>query len=269
LVSYPRSGNTWLRLALEALIEGASPRINRQRLSTPVTNRGEFDELLCVESSELTDAEIEEARPELYRALANNRSGCLILRKVHDRYWRTSGGQAVFPCDISRGAVYLVRDPRDIAISLADFWGKSIDWTIDFMADPNTAIGRPGGGMIDQLKQPLGAWSDHVTSWIDNAPLPIHLLRYEDMLAEPSRRIAEAARFAGLNDGGSEFAAMATNFGALRRQEDAEGFVERPSTAQRFFRQGKSGAWRQLLTSTQSRRIERDHGAMMRRLGYA
>ncbi len=224
LVSYPRSGNTWLRLALEALLEGTPPRINHRRLGTPVTNRGEFDELLCVESSELTDAEIEEARPELYRALADNRTRGPILRKVHDRYWCTRGGQPAFPCDISRGAVYLVRDPRDIAVSLADFWAKSIDWAIDFMADASTAIARPGRGMADQFQQPLGAWSDHVTSWIDDAPMPIHLLRYEDMLAEPSRRLAEVARFAGLNDGGAEFAASATSFDELRGQEDAEGF---------------------------------------------
>jgi hypothetical protein len=161
-----------------------------------------------------------------------------------------------------------VRDPRDVAISLADFWSRSIDWTIDFMADANTAIAKPGRGMIDQFRQPLGSWSDHVTSWIDDAPMPIHLVRYEDMLAEPSRRIAEAARFAGLKDGDAEFAATATSFDALQRQEAAGGFVERPSTTPQFFRRGKSGAWRQLLTPAQSGRIERDHGSAMRRLGY-
>ncbi|HEY3825946.1 MAG TPA: hypothetical protein VGL82_15380, partial [Bryobacteraceae bacterium] len=84
LVSYPRSGNTWLRLALEALSEGATPNINHPRLNTPVSNRLEFDEFLCVESSELTEAEIERARPELCRAVAFNRSEDPILRKVHD-----------------------------------------------------------------------------------------------------------------------------------------------------------------------------------------
>ncbi len=269
LVSYPRSGNTWLRLALEALIEGAAPQINRKRLGTPVTHRAEFDEILCVESSELTDSEIEQARPDLYRALAATQAKDPILRKVHDRFWRTSGGQPAFPGDISRGAVYLARDPRDIALSLASFWAKSVDWAIDFMADPNTAIARPERGMLDQFQQPLGTWSDHVASWMDDAPMPIHLLRYEDMLAEPSKRLAEAARFAGLDSARAEFAASATSFDELRRQEDAEGFVERPSTAVRFFRQGKAGAWRQWLTSTQSGRIERDHGPVMQRLGYA
>ncbi|MBZ8144060.1 sulfotransferase, partial [Rubrivivax gelatinosus] len=52
------------------------------------------------------------------------------------------------------------------------------------------------------------------------------------------------------------------------RQEAAAGFRERSAAAPRFFRQGRSGAWRQRLNAVQAARVVADHGPTMRRFGY-
>ena len=58
------------------------------------------------------------------------------------------------------------------------------------------------------------------------------------------------------------------SFDRLREEEERVGFVERPSKAARFFREGRIGGWRRHLTEEQARRIIADHGDMMRRLDY-
>lgn len=59
-----------------------------------------------------------------------------------------------------------------------------------------------------------------------------------------------------------------SDFQVLSRQEAEKGFRERPTEAERFFRQGKSGGWRSQLTAAQAARIVADHGEVMRRFGY-
>jgi len=234
----------------------------------PMAGHAEFDELLGVESSELSEAEIRDARPSLHKAIAESFAGPLILRKVHDLAWRTSRGERAFPPDISLGAVYMVRDPRDVAVSLSAFLGVSIGEVIAFMANPCAAMAARNDGMKYQFEQPLGTWSRHGASWLDEAGMPVHLLRYEDMLAAPAERLARVAQFLGLPSERAEAAAGATRFEILRAQEEAHGFDERPRTAERFFRQGRAGSWRDALSPAQRGRIERDHGEAMERFDY-
>ncbi|MFZ8477510.1 hypothetical protein ACO1MN_14725, partial [Staphylococcus aureus] len=79
--------------------------------------------------------------PEFHRAVAADADRAHILRKVHDRYWNTTSGEPAFPAAISRGAIYIVRDPRDVAVSYAHHRGRSIDDIIALMGDEETVLG--------------------------------------------------------------------------------------------------------------------------------
>jgi hypothetical protein len=59
-----------------------------------------------------------------------------------------------------------------------------------------------------------------------------------------------------------------SSFERLQSQEEQMGFVEKPEAAQRFFREGRAGQWKDVLTAAQVRRIVREHGEQMRRFGY-
>ena len=54
----------------------------------------------------------------------------------------------------------------------------------------------------------------------------------------------------------------------LKEQEAKAGFQEKPKTAEKFFREGRAGQWRELLSRNQIRRIMADHGEQMARFGY-
>ena len=272
LVSYPKSGNTWLRMMLSSLRRGrAAIDINAVGSDIGIAGFAEMDAHFGIDSSELTDAEIAEARPALHAAIAANSPQTLLLRKVHDRYWFTPSGAAAFTPDLSRGAVYLIRDPRDIAVSYAHHRGVGIDEIIERMADDAIILGSAETQGKEQLPQPLGSWSGHVLSWLEQTDIPVQVIRYEDMLDDPFAGLARTAAHFGLDATADQVraAVAATRFDILSAQEKAFGFRERKteSTAP-FFREGRSGGWRERLSVAQHERITRRHGAVMARFDY-
>jgi aryl sulfotransferase len=268
LVSYPKSGNTWMRIMLTSLRQGGVPIDIAEPIDSHILNRGEFEEHFGVESSDLTQAEMDAARPELHRAIARASKDPLILRKVHDRCWFTSSGERAFPPEVSRGAVYIVRDPRDVAVSLAHFYGMDLEAAVGLMGDSARTIARSSFRLTFQLSQPLGSWSEHVAGWLDDAAMPLLPIRYEDMLADSARELEKVARFLGLPLEACAQAAAASTFSTLRGQEDQRGFRERMPATKRFFRQGRSGEGKEKLPTPLLERIEAEHGAVMARLGY-
>lgn len=272
LASYPKSGNTWLRLVLGSLSrQSTTIDINEVGREIPiVSQRDTIDEALGTESSDFSEDEIERLRPCLYRQMAQSLHQP-AWRKVHDAWTLTDRQEPLFPADISHGAIVIVRDPRDVAVSLASHTGRSVDDTIAFMADANACLadGR-GHSLPDQIRQRLLDWSGHVASWLDTSGLPILCLRYEDVLAQPQTSFHAAMRFAGLERSDEDLAALveAARFDALRGQEERFGFGERNSPSNYFFRRGIAGGWRDTLSPEQVRRIETAHGPMMSRLGY-
>lgn len=271
LVSYPKSGNTWLRLALQRLarMEQVLDLNEMTGRSKTACARFLLDRTLSIESSDLTAAELEAARPAFHSELARRVRGCVTL-KVHDAWTQTANGQPLFPASAIGGVVYLVRDPRDVAPSLAHHCGTSIDEAITEMANPDSVFSASTDLALRQMPQRLLSWSGHVESWLDTSGARVLLLRYEDMVTDMSKALARVTEFAGIEADAAAIdrAVEAVSFSTLRALEEREGFSERPPNIQRFFRRGIVGSWRDELTTAQSESIVRSHSPMMRRLGY-
>lgn len=271
LASYPRSGNTWMRLFLANAEAGAPRPTDINAIPGPgiAGDRSLLDYLLGAETSDLTDDELERFRPAAYRVFAAN-AAKTIWMKIHDAYTLTSAGEPLVPADASCGVIYLVREPRDVAVSFAHHAGVKIDAVIERMADPSAALSGDARRLREQVSQRLLTWSGHVRSWVDQDAIPKLVLRYEDMVADPLTAFGAAARFAGLSDDpdGVARAVSHCSFGELSRQESERGFKERLRIATRFFRSGRAGAWRETLTTAQAARIVADHGGVMERFGY-
>lgn len=272
LASYPKSGNTWLRLAMAAM-RADSDRIDingfRERNEVIAGLRETFDMVMPFDAADLGVDEILTARPEMTRRFVPTLPACSLL-KTHDAYVRTPGGEWLIPPDATAAYIHVVRDPRDVALSFAAHRGVAVDEIITFMGDPDAMLARPHGAPSAQLPQPLGCWSSHTASWLDDAtPAPL-LLRYEDMVADLPAVLRRVAAHLGwrITADAPERAAQATRFDRLQAAEAAQGFGERPQAAARFFRSGRADGWRGVLTADQVRRIEVAHGAMMARLGY-
>lgn len=273
LASYPKSGNTWFRLLLANLLsEGDAPvGINAISLSGgSVLNHDEVGEATMIDTDLLTREEADALRPRMVDALLE-KAGERRYVKLHDAFRTGMDGTPLLGLGRARGAVYLLRDPRDVAISLAHHNGSSIDAAIG-------QLNSPGGSMADrrtrrhhQMPQITGDWSGHVEGWTTQSLLPVHTIRYEDLLADTAAAVSEAARFLGIDTDSDRIdrAVRFSDFRELQRQERADSFIEgwKRSSAP-FFRSGRAGAWREVLSDAQRAAVEAAHGPVMRRFGY-
>lgn len=284
LTSYPKSGNTWFRLLLANLgsTRATPAQINAiDSAETIASSRMVFDNHALVESGLLSEDEIDDLRPAVYRYLASDSytdpfdpeaSYPVRFVKSHDAYTMTRDSQPVMGgAAAAAGALLFVRDPRDVAPSLANHASCSIDDAITVMGDPAICFGNasnePGRYY---LRQRLLGWSGFAASWLDQTDIPVHLVRYEDLHNDALATIRAALGFAGwrVEDAAIERAIRFSAMEEIQRQEADVGFRE-AKAGRRFFRRGVVGGWRDELTDAQCQRIEQDHLAMMQRFGYA
>jgi len=269
LASYPKSGNTWLRAILATLMSGKPVDINAMAFLGPhAASRSRFDRALGVDSTSLSYEQELNLRPRVYEILAGEAERPLYC-KTHDACLATPAGEPLFPAAVTRGAVHVVRDPRAVAVSSVHFMARSIDETIAAMDSSAAVIAGSTQRLSQHLRQPLLRWCEHVESWLA-APFPVHLLRYEDMLADPHAAVRAMAEFLCLPASGATIAmaVAATSFARLQAQERETGFAESPRHTTAFFREGEAEGWRRALTPAQADRLVAAHGPVMRRLGY-
>ncbi len=273
LASYPKSGNTWLRTFLWALIYEKDPDINEVRLHGMFSGRKSIIQSTDLDSYDLYEEEISLIRQSLYDYLSETTGEDMLFIKIHDAYAKNTGGSPIIPSGSSRAAICIVRNPLDIAASMANHNGTSIDATIKWMNNPlaKSAVYSETNGTVFQLPQLLTDWSSHVSSWTSSSiPFPVLVLRYEDMIRDPEVSFSSVVTFLGI-DATPEHISKAierSRFSNLKKQEDVQGFAEKPSKSKAFFRNGIAGNWINELTPGQIREITNAHGDLMRRYKY-
>jgi aryl sulfotransferase len=274
LASYPKSGNTWVRALLTNYLRpGAEPASINDLLGAPSASwRKSFDELAGVEASSLDPDTVDRVRPEVYRCLAAEANDDRpLFIKVHDAWGLTDTGARMFPAEVTAGVIYIMRNPFDTAVSIADHFGRTVEWAVEQLCDPRFSIGATTDRLHDQLRQKLGSWRGHVGSWLDASGLRCHVVRYEDLSSDPEAALASMLRFVGeqLDSARISTAVASSAFAELRRQELAEGFRESSVSASgSFFRRGEVGVWSHTLPPELIGRLSAALGETMRRFGY-
>lgn len=272
LASYPKSGNTWVRIFLtNYLQDGDKPAsINHLNGGPIASDRDLFDRWAGVEASDLSFDDIADLRPHVYRQMAAHIEHPLYM-KVHDACTRNSDGDLLFPSAVTGAVVYIIRSPLDVAVSYSHHGGRTLEQVVDNMCDHNGYVYESPSRLPPQLPQRLLSWSGHVRSWVDDSDLPVEVIRYEDMQTDPHEAFARLIRTLNLplDEQNLSKAVAFSSFDSVREQETAQGFRERPLRADApFFRQGRSGHWRNELPHELVDRLINAHGEIMRRFGY-
>ncbi len=271
LASYPKSGNTWFRIFLRHLMSGPDAPADLQGVGcTIASSRSVFDGLAGIDSCDMSHDEIDSLRPRVYEQIVADAKEFPIFMKTHDAYTYLPDSEPMLSRRATAGAVYLVRNPLDVAVSFANHSGHDhYEKTIAKMGSVSYAMCSKPFKLADQLRQQMPGWSGHVASWLE-ADTRVHVMRYEDMKARPLETFTAAVRFAGLDHSEALIQGALDNsrFEKLQRMEQENGFCERPPGCKKFFRKGLAGSWREELTAKQARKIIADHSEMMRRFGY-
>lgn len=268
LASYPRSGNTWLRAFLHNLFRNtAEPYdINRLRDLTLIDGEARWYRMLDPRpATELTKEEVAALRPKAHAAMTAAHPDTVFVKthnaSVDDR------GTPMITLEHTVGAIYVVRNPLDVAVSYSHHFGASLE-------DAVAAMNRPGNQSIANqanfVYELHGSWSEHVESWTAIPNRALHVVRYEDMAREPLRTFSGIVAFLGLPAPPARIAGAIerSSFAVLKQQEMRHGFRERSKKSEQFFRAGEVGQGQRLLPSALIEELRAAHRDVMTRFGY-
>ena len=273
LASYPKSGNTWFRIFLSNLIMDHDLHyVNaNNQLYTPISSaRTLFEQYSGFESSLLTHDETDNLREGVYLREAEEYGGKFLFKKCHDAYFKAKNGVWMFPAEVTRCCVYLIRNPLDVAVSLSFHNGAGIDQAVSHINTSGYGLCSGVNLCPNQLRQRMGTWAEHVTSW-ENAPdIDVHIMKYEDMKADSIKTFFETISFIGMKRTREDVEKVLelSSMDNLKKYEKKYGFREKPANAKNFFREGKVGDGRSLLTEAHIKSIIDNNGEIMKRYGY-
>lgn len=270
LASYPKSGNTWVRAFLAAYAFDTQGPIELTQLNQVSRSESKFDMFTAIAGKsreQLVRLDVDSLRYAVQERLAKTISKKCVI-KTHNAYSRSNGFTLICR-EFTRRALYIIRNPLDIADSLADHANVSIDSAIDWMNDRNHRLGGPNSKLVMQYVE---SWSQHVQSWTSQRDFPLLVVRYEDLKSAPKMAFEQIIRFLewDFDEARLERAISRSDFKSLQNAESQTGFDEKTlvATSGRFFRRGESGAWSKILNAKQIASIIEHHHATMKAFGY-
>jgi len=235
IVAYSKSGNTWMRFLIANLIERHKPLalVDMDRIIPHCEG------------------------PMTRRDFAKMPSPRII------------NSHGAFNPAIKR-VIYIVRDPRDVCVSLYHFQRKRMVIADDFPLD--LFINR----FLEGTPAIYGSWGEHVAGWLaprQHSP-GFLLLRYEDLLSDTPGELARIASFLKIKVTQEDLVAVADRCSAkrMREMEKSQGVKLAVTRKTRqdipFVRSASSGGWRSVLSEDLVAKIESAWGPLMATLGY-
>jgi hypothetical protein len=233
IVSFPKSGNTWTRFLIAHLLHPEE-----------TANFSTID-WLVPESEGLTRSQL--ARVPRPRVMKSHEYFDPRFRKV----------------------IYIVRDPRDVAVSQFHFFRKrrriGDDYSIEQFVTRFVA-----GETSD-----YGSWGENVASWLvtrQNSP-EFLLLRYEDMVARTEMELTRVASFLGVTATPERIAQTVERCSAdqMRKLEGSKATASVTKNTRQdipFVRAAGSGGWKTGLPEKSIVELETAWAPLMKWLGY-
>ncbi|HEX8815444.1 MAG TPA: sulfotransferase domain-containing protein [Terriglobales bacterium] len=160
-------------------------------------------------------------------------------------------------------ALVLVRDVRDVVLSeYAYLKGlEFFDGTLDEFIPRFCGVGGKVNG--------YGTWHSHVASWLDSpiAGTPnLLLVQYEELRRQPEEWFGRIVDFFGVHVT-PERIAQAVAHNSIREMKEKERKQPQMRSGD-FVRSGSIRGWRDKLTASQVKLVEKHTGGVLQRLGY-
>jgi len=234
LVSYPRSGNTWVRFIIGSLIAGFEIDWKNLELGIPDIYRNTDKELLKI------------GRPRVIKS----------HHPYDEKYYKV---------------IYLVRDVRDVIISYhnyhlkfkqRNYQIKSIDEFINEFINGNLDD-------FGNWAENVSSWIDNK----DKVKNGFLLVKYEDLRKDTFNCIKNILSFINIDksDDIINEAIKWSSFNNMKKmesvQKDADLFIKSNQKIS-FMRSGKSDDWKNILNNHQKEKINDYYGEILKNLEY-
>ena len=273
IASYPKSGNTWVRTFISALLNKNKgifelKDLEEIKLFSQITYFKHFDNLKYNSNGDL-DFEFVVNNWINAQKRINERNKKIRFFKTHSVRGVINGNFFTNE-NVCLGYIYIIRDPRDVAISISSHMGITIDKAIETMLFNNKFF-----TTTFKVNEPVCTWENHLDSWINFKNVSNLIIKYEDIINNTSKILNQIIDFltntAKLkiqnNSNLVGNVLQSTSFDRLQQIEKNSGFKE-ASSYSKFFREGKSEQWKSILSVNQIKLIEKELYKPMSRLGY-
>lgn len=281
VVSYPESGNTWIRLVHAAYHVddvGPSDLMQFDEKESPVSPLMQYSDADPYYYQSVCPFPIE--RADLYTKVRLRPAAMLVLEREVSlapasplvRSHHLQGRADAFPLwnpQWTDKVVNPVRDPREICYLHADQNDKSYEEAAQFMAASDARIDGDDTGRVQYF---LSTWSNHVEGWFNSDESRVFTVRYEDLQMHPVNAVYDIFEFLGvpeLDKTRVREAVEKTRVNALQAAGADHGVSQGHEDHQgRTFQTAETDRWKDELPTDVARTIEDDHGEMMEALGY-
>ena len=283
--SYPKSGNTWLRLILCGLFYTKDGILDDFKILKKIPkfdiienfnfikdfSKKDFD--LIFNKNEYDDESV--ITYSKYWIEAQKRkdiiSGNFSFFKTHNARAKINSNFYTNE-ETTLGFIYISRDPRDIVISYANHMQSDLNFVVDYLVD-GQIMGRDKTRLF--MPEITLNWGDNYLSWKKFSDVPSLFLKYENLLYDPDKEISKISdffikKFNIFIDNEKEKIKniiKTTNFKNLKKKEKEKGFHENKKSPS-FFRTGKKQQWKNRLSNSQIKKINDKFKDIMKDLKY-
>jgi len=264
LASYPKSGNTWVRIFLNLLLFSKENQLDFNKLEQiPQFPQKYYFEGLTENFGDMR---------EFVKNCIDAQSRCNLenkthIFKTHNAFWK-SGEYSFTDEENSLGVIYIVRDPRSLVTSLKNhYFLKNDQDSINFMSNEKKII----------KNAVLSSWNNHFNSW-KKFKKNYLLIKYENLLKNPGLEFRRITNFlkntcgVAINESKIDTSIKLSEFSNLKKKEENQGFIEAPKTKDgktiNFFNLGPKNDWKKLIKNETAKEIEKIFEKEMVELGY-
>ena len=256
--SYPKSGNTWLRILLSSYYFTKDGFYDESVLK----NIDQFPQKKFFDEFNYDPRVVTDTIKFWIKAQEKiNQDKKLRFFKTHNAFGALNNFHFTNK-DNSIGCVYVVRDPRNVITSLKNFYEMNDDQAFKWITNKNQYIydinkfEKDGYGDF----QFISSWDTNFESWKVQKKIPIKIIRYEDLLNQTYKVVSDVITFINqttnnnekINKNKIKNAVNSSSFSKLKDKERKEGFSEAPKSkgGERkipFFNLGPKNNWKIIL----------------------
>lgn len=285
--SYPKSGNTLVRAILLGLFFSEDGKISLEKLDNislfettrrlnfiKAINKKDFYNLNDLETLSKYWQKIQISQElEIKKGFGFLKTHSALV-SIKNNFFTSES--------ITKGFIYVVRDPRDVCISWAKHSNYSIDDSINFLCNRLSILKWLNTSKYSELPKEIfplsliSSWGEHVKSWTNNNMLvPKLIIKYEDLITNKELIIKKMKDFFNENFGikihnyNEKMVNIleTTNFKYMKEYESKSGFKEAKPWSS-FFRKGKAEQWKDELNKEQQFKIEENFREQMNKFEY-
>ncbi len=266
IASYPKSGNTWLRILLSCYYYTKEGVYDENSLK----NIQQFPEKRYFKQFNYNQNIIGDTTKYWLKAQEKiNEDKKLRFFKTHNVFGLVNNSHFTNK-ENSVGCIYIVRDPRNVFTSIKNFYEMDNDQAFKWMINENQYIYDIHNFDKDGYSdfQFISSWDKNYKSWKLQKKIPIKIIRYEDLLDQTFTVFKDVIEFINksinsresVNKSKIKNAVNSTLFSKLQSKEKNEGFSEAILSKKGdkkipFFFKGPDNNWKKILDKNVKNKI--------------